>query len=99
MESTNIPPESTLQEEIKSDELNTTNLSLEEPKDLLEPPMEEVRVESVENVDVNTQTVTEEPKPKSPSYLEKKIETVKNFFLYYTSCSVKKTEPNNNEPK
>lgn len=99
MESTNIPPESTLLEEIKSDELNTTNLSLEEPKDLLEPPMEEVRVENVESVDVNTQTVIEETKPKSPSYLEKKIETVKKIFLYYTSCSVKKTDPNNNEPK
>ena len=105
MESTNIPPESTLPEDIKSEELNTNNLSLEEPKDLVEPPMEEVRVESVESVenvesvDVNTQTVTEETKPKSPSYLEKKIETVKKFFLYYMSCSVKKTEPNNNEPK
>jgi hypothetical protein len=74
----------------------TTELPLQEPKDLGNSKIEEVRVESV---DVNTQTVTDDAKPKSPSYLEKKIETVKKFFLYYTSCSVKKTEPNNNEPK
>lgn len=96
MESINITPESTLPEEIKNEELNTTQLSLEEPKDLLEPPIEEVKVESV---DVNTQTVTEETKPKSPSYLEKMIKTVKNFFSHYTSCSVKKPQENNNEPK
>ena len=102
MESINISPELPLPEEIKNEEVITTNLSLEEPKDLLEPRIEEVTVESVAvDVDNNiiTQTVIEETKPKGPSYLEKKIETIKKIFLHYTSCSVKKTEPNDNEPK
>jgi len=102
MESINISPELPLPEEIKNEEVNTTNLSLEEPKHLLEPRIEEVTVESVAvDVDNNiiTQTVIEETKPKGPSYLEKKIETIKKIFLYYTSCSVKTTRENNNEPK
>lgn len=97
MESTNIPIELPLLEEIKNEELNTTpELSLEEPKDLLEPTTEEVKVE---NVDVNTQTVTDDSKSKSPSYLEKKIEMVKKLFSHYTSCSSKRKPQNNNEPK
>jgi hypothetical protein len=84
-------------EETKEEAIETTpELSLELPKDVGEPTTEEVRVESV---DVNTVTVTDKPKPKSPSYLEKKIETIKKIFLHYTSCSVKTTQQNNNQPK
>lgn len=84
-------------EGIKEEAIETIpQLSLEEPKDLLEPTTEEVKVESI---DVNTQTVTDDSKSKKPSYLEKKIEMVKHFFLYYTSCSSKRKPQNNNEPK
>jgi len=96
MDSEDKTPEVTL-EQTKEEAIETTpKLSLELPKDLGEPTTEEVKVESV---DVNTQTVKDEPKPKSPSSLEKIIKNVKNFFSHYTSCSVKKPQPNNNEPK
>jgi len=92
VKTTELPLEKTKEEAIET----TPKLSLELPKDLGEPTTEEVKVESV---DVNTQTIKDKPKPKSPSYLEKKIETIKKIFLHYTSCSVKTTRQNNNEPE
>ncbi len=116
MESENIPVEIPSHEEIKNEESNTNNQSLEvakeekpvsdlsqneskptdlhlvEEKDLVKLTMEEVRLESVE---INNTTVTEEIKPKSPSFLQGALKSIKELVSYYTSCSVKKPQENN----
>jgi hypothetical protein len=76
----------------------TTDLPLQEPKDLCNSKIEEVRVESV---DVNTQTVTDDAKPKTTfSFsLVNALLYVRDKTLYFTSCSSKNKPQTHNEPK
>jgi hypothetical protein len=68
-----------------------TDLCLEEPKDLEETKMEDVRIESVDN---NNQNVSNN-KTKFAFSLEKTFKSIKELVSYYTSCSVKKPQENN----
>jgi hypothetical protein len=105
-------PLETSKEDVNTTATLSTGLSLELPKeepvitkelsqndsndskDLGDSKMEEVRIESV---DLNTTNISvPDTKEKSRFSLEKNWLYIRNNILYYTSCSTKKQQTNNN---